>query len=96
MKRNQETQQDLTVCTYLGQDRRDRAAGEANVSSTSTKRRIDMAGRTRGLDQTNHRPPSSRHLMSPLPIHLSYPVLPLFLCPPSFKDPLHLVVVSLL
>lgn len=81
MKRNQETQQDLTVRTYLGQDRRDRAAGEANVSSTSTKRRIDVTGRTRGLDQTNHRPPSSRHLMSlhpptsPIPYCLSSCVL---------------------
>lgn len=64
MRHIQESQQDLTVCTYLGQERRDRAAGETNVSSTSTKRRIDVAGCTRGSDQTNHRPWSSRHLMS--------------------------------
>lgn len=48
MKPHQETQQDVRERTYLGQDRRDRAAGETNVSSTSMKRQIDVSGRTRG------------------------------------------------
>lgn len=63
----------LTVRTYLGQDGGDRAAGETNVSSTSTKQGIDVAGRTRGSDQTNHRPWSSRHLMSLHPPTSSIP-----------------------
>lgn len=61
------------IRTYLGQDGGDRAAGETNVSSTSTKQGIDVAGRTRGSDQTNHRPWSSRHLMSLHPPTSSIP-----------------------
>lgn len=73
MKRYRETGQHFTVQTYLGQDGGDRAAGETNVSSTSTKQGIDVAGRTRGSDQTNHRPWSSRHLMSLHPPTSSIP-----------------------
>lgn len=63
----------FTVRTYLGQDGGDREAGETDVSSTSTKQGIDVAGRTRGSDQTNHRPWSSRHLMSLHPPTSSIP-----------------------
>lgn len=78
MKPHQVTQQDVRERTYLGQDRRDRAAGETNVSSTSMKRQIDVSGRTRGLDQTNHRPWSSRHPMS---LHPSTTPIPYCLSP---------------
>lgn len=61
---HRETWLHRTIRTYLGQNRRDRAAWDADVSSTSMKRRSDVAGRTRGSDQTNHRPMSSRHSVS--------------------------------
>lgn len=63
-RRRQETWLHRTIRTYLGQNRRERAAWEADVSSTSMERRRDVAGRTRGSDQTNHRPMSSRHSVS--------------------------------
>lgn len=54
--------------------------GEADASSTSMKGRRDVAGRTRGSDQTNHRPRSSRHPMS---LHPSSPLNPHRLSPVS-------------
>lgn len=90
MNHRSESQQYETVRTYLGQGRRDGAAMEANISSTSMMRRKDVVGRPRGSDQTNHRPWSSRHPMSFHP--------PLLLSCTAwssiFKNPVHLCCTS--
>lgn len=60
--------------TDLPGPRQTRPGGRGNQRLIDiTKQGIDVAGRTRGSDQTNHRPWSSRHLMSLHPPTSSIP-----------------------
>lgn len=81
--------------TYLPGPRQKRPGGRGNQRFID----INEAGNRRGWTHTwlrSNQPQASVLTPSdvPPPSHFSYPVLPLLLCRPSFKDPLHLVVVS--